>query len=206
MQLWDASGIEVSSKICKILGGEGGNADVAKPWPADGLLTDAAYRWDVVSHCTLMSPALTSAASQLPAGPSGLCVGRDGQPMAAVLTHDARVQVCNFTAYKNTSMYLINKPNSAFTTSLTPFYCHSHLIMKIDVGDTDPNAGAPTLGATNDERDTGPLPTDVLQVDGSLPPNTAIGAGRMLSCMCCHVAHTIIVAKQRSTPARASAC
>jgi hypothetical protein len=48
VQLWDAAGVEVSTKICKILGGEGGFADVPKPWPVEGLLTDVAYRWDLV--------------------------------------------------------------------------------------------------------------------------------------------------------------
>ena len=52
VQLWDASGAEVSSKICKILGGEGGFADRPKNWPSDGLLTDVAYRWDVVRPCS----------------------------------------------------------------------------------------------------------------------------------------------------------
>jgi hypothetical protein len=51
MQLWDQNGNEVSSKICKILGGEGGFADRPKNWPSDGLLTDVAYRWDVVRPC-----------------------------------------------------------------------------------------------------------------------------------------------------------
>jgi hypothetical protein len=48
VQIWDSTGAEISSRICRILGGEGGFADVPKPWPVEGLLTDVAYRWDVV--------------------------------------------------------------------------------------------------------------------------------------------------------------
>jgi hypothetical protein len=47
-QLWDATGAEVSSSICKIIGGDAGFADTPKNWPRSGLLTDVAYRWDVV--------------------------------------------------------------------------------------------------------------------------------------------------------------
>lgn len=50
LQLWDRTGAEVSSRICKLIGADGGFADRAKNWPAEGLLTDVAYRWDVVRH------------------------------------------------------------------------------------------------------------------------------------------------------------
>ena len=50
-QIWDATGAEVSSNICKILGGDAGFADTVKDWPRSGLLTDVAYRWDVVRPC-----------------------------------------------------------------------------------------------------------------------------------------------------------
>jgi hypothetical protein len=65
LQLWDQHGAEVSSKICKIIGADGGFAQKAKNWPVEGMLTDVAYRWDVVRHC----PALLSlhAASAGPA-------------------------------------------------------------------------------------------------------------------------------------------
>jgi hypothetical protein len=49
--LWDETGTEVSSSICKIIGADGGYADTAKLWPADGMLSDVAYRWDVVRPC-----------------------------------------------------------------------------------------------------------------------------------------------------------
>ena len=52
IQVWDTYGVEVSSRICKIIGADGGFADKPKTWPADGLLTDVAYRWDAVSPYT----------------------------------------------------------------------------------------------------------------------------------------------------------
>lgn len=51
LQIWDQRGAEVSSKICKIIGADGGFARNAKNWPVEGMLTDVAYRWDVVRHC-----------------------------------------------------------------------------------------------------------------------------------------------------------
>ena len=52
LQLWDQHGAEVSSKICKIIGADGGFAQKAKNWPVEGMLTDVAYRWDVVRLCS----------------------------------------------------------------------------------------------------------------------------------------------------------
>jgi hypothetical protein len=51
LQIWDQRGAEVSSKICKIIGADGGFARNAKNWPVEGMLTDVAYRWDVVRLC-----------------------------------------------------------------------------------------------------------------------------------------------------------
>ena len=49
-QIRDDAGTEVSSKICNIIGADGGSMPYARdhPWPSYGLLTDVAYRWDVV--------------------------------------------------------------------------------------------------------------------------------------------------------------
>jgi hypothetical protein len=82
--------------------------------------------------------------------------------------------VCDFTAYTDKSLYLINKPNATLTTSETPFFCHSHLVMKINVGAPDPTASAPRLDAFNPERLTGPLPQDILEVDAFLLGHTAM--------------------------------
>jgi hypothetical protein len=84
-------------------------------------------------------------------------------------SHGVLAQVCNFTAYAHTPIYLINKPNAAQTTGLTPFFCHSHLIMKINVGGPNANAGVPSVtpDVINGERLTGPLPQNTLQASNS---------------------------------------
>ena len=50
MQIRDDAGTEISSKICNIIGADGGSMPYARdhPWPSYGMLTDVAYRWDVV--------------------------------------------------------------------------------------------------------------------------------------------------------------
>jgi hypothetical protein len=74
--------------------------------------------------------------------------------------------VCDFRAYTGTSLYLINKPNKDITTSETPYFCHSHLVMKIVVGAPDAAAAAPNLAAFNEEIRTGPLPLDLIEASG----------------------------------------
>jgi hypothetical protein len=86
--------------------------------------------------------------------------------LVAVLTPDACAQVCDFRAYTGTPLYLINKPDPARTTSETPYFCHSHLVMKINIGAPDAAATAPNLAAFNEEARTGPLPLDLLQARG----------------------------------------
>ena len=50
MQIRDDNGAEISSKICNIIGADGGSMPYARDhlWPSYGMLTDVAYRWDVV--------------------------------------------------------------------------------------------------------------------------------------------------------------
>lgn len=43
------------------------------------------------------------------------------------------------------ALYLYNQPDKDRTTSETPFFCFSHLIMKIVVGDTNVTAHVPSL-------------------------------------------------------------
>lgn len=52
LQVRNDAGKEVGSKVCKIIGGDGGIVPVATPLPSDGLLVDVAYRWDVVCDFT----------------------------------------------------------------------------------------------------------------------------------------------------------
>ena len=49
-QIRDDNGAEISSKICNIIGADGGSMPYARdhPWPSTGMMTDVAYRWDVV--------------------------------------------------------------------------------------------------------------------------------------------------------------
>ena len=56
--------------------------------------------------------------------------------------------------------------DQAVTTSETPYFCHSHLIMKINIGAPDATATAPNLAAFNEEARAGPLPLDLLQASG----------------------------------------
>jgi hypothetical protein len=88
----------------------------------------------------------------------------DGDPDDAVTLS----QVCDFTTYAGQPLHLINKPNATLTTGLTPYFCHTHLVMRIDVGAAVPNAPAPNLAAFNTERQKGPLPLDILDVSGLL--------------------------------------
>jgi FtsP/CotA-like multicopper oxidase with cupredoxin domain len=50
VQIRDDAGTEISSKICHIIGSDGGSLPYATdhPWPSTGMMTDVAYRWDVV--------------------------------------------------------------------------------------------------------------------------------------------------------------
>jgi FtsP/CotA-like multicopper oxidase with cupredoxin domain len=49
-QIRDDNGAEISSKICNIIGSDGGSMPYARDhkWPSTGMMTDVAYRWDVV--------------------------------------------------------------------------------------------------------------------------------------------------------------
>ena len=54
LQFRDAAGKEIGSKKCYIIGSDGGivpNAD-KHTLPAAGLLTDVAYRWDIICDFT----------------------------------------------------------------------------------------------------------------------------------------------------------
>lgn len=54
LQFRDAAGKEIGSKKCYIIGSDGGivpNAD-KHMLPAAGLLTDVAYRWDIICDFT----------------------------------------------------------------------------------------------------------------------------------------------------------
>ena len=44
--------------------------------------------------------------------------------------------MCDFSGYSNRTLYMYNQPDSSRTTSETPFFCYSHLIMKIKVRTT----------------------------------------------------------------------
>lgn len=44
-------------------------------------------------------------------------------------------------------MYLTNEHLPDRTTSETPYFCYSHLLMKLNVGALDPTAQKPTLDA-----------------------------------------------------------
>ena len=45
-----------------------------------------------------------------------------------------RDTVCDFSSYDaGRSLYLYNQPDPARTTSETPFFCYSHLVMKINI-------------------------------------------------------------------------
>ena len=42
--------------------------------------------------------------------------------------------MCDFSSYDaGRSLYLYNQPDPARTTSETPFFCYSHLVMKINI-------------------------------------------------------------------------
>ena len=53
------------------------------------------------------------------------------------------------------------------TTSETPYFCHSHLVMKINVGAPDAAAAVPNLAAFNTELRSGPLPLDLIQASSA---------------------------------------
>ena len=91
----------------------------------------------------------------------------------ATLTPGACAQVCDFTGQSGRPLYVINKPNPDVTTSDTPYFCHSHLVMKINVGAPDAAAGVPNLNAFNNELRTGPLPLDLVQVTNWCSQKTA---------------------------------
>jgi hypothetical protein len=46
--------------------------------------------------------------------------------------------VCDLSNYAGRSLYLYNQPDPARTTSTTPFFCYSHLVMKMNVGAKGP--------------------------------------------------------------------
>ena len=50
MQFRDIAGNEIGSKICTIIGSDGGIMPYARnhTMPPNGLMTDVAYRWDIV--------------------------------------------------------------------------------------------------------------------------------------------------------------
>jgi hypothetical protein len=47
--------------------------------------------------------------------------------------HTRRDIVCNLSGHSGRTLYLYNQPDPDRTTSETPFFCYSHLIMKIKV-------------------------------------------------------------------------
>jgi hypothetical protein len=114
-----------------------------------------------------------------------------------------RLQVCDFAAYSGQPLYLINKSNATLTTSVTPFFCHSHLIMKINVGAAVANAPAPNLNAFNQERLTGPLPQSILEV-GS-PSDTVTHAVFGQDEALCHFGLCIVLLLQHPTTSSAAA-
>ena len=50
------------------------------------------------------------------------------------LSRLSHLQVCDFRAYANQVIYLINEHDPARTTTETPYFCYTHLLMKINVG------------------------------------------------------------------------
>ena len=71
------------------------------------------------------------------------------------------------------------------TTSETPYFCHSHLVMKINVGAPDAAAAVPNLAAFNTELRSGPLPLDLIQassVCASASLNPSACHGCQISC------------------------
>jgi hypothetical protein len=62
VQLRDDAGKEISSKICYIIGSDGGSLPYADkhPWPVNGLMTDVAYRWDVVCDFSAYTQRVSS--------------------------------------------------------------------------------------------------------------------------------------------------
>jgi FtsP/CotA-like multicopper oxidase with cupredoxin domain len=100
IQVRDDYGKEVGSQVCHIVGADGGVVPRPIALPSGGLMTDVAYRWDIV---------------------------------------------CDFSGYSNRTLYLYNQPDSSRTTSETPFFCYSHLIMKIKVGESAADPVTPKL-------------------------------------------------------------
>ena len=50
LQVRDDAGNEIGSKVCNIIGSDGGTVPFARdhPMPSTGLMVEVAYRWDVV--------------------------------------------------------------------------------------------------------------------------------------------------------------
>jgi hypothetical protein len=50
LQVRDDNGVEIGSKVCNIIGSDGGTVPFAidHPMPSTGLMLEVAYRWDVV--------------------------------------------------------------------------------------------------------------------------------------------------------------
>ena len=50
MQFRDDAGAEIGSKVCNIIGSDGGTVPYARdhPMPPAGLMLEVAYRWDIV--------------------------------------------------------------------------------------------------------------------------------------------------------------
>lgn len=71
------------------------------------------------------------------------------------------------------TIYLVNEHQPGKTTSETPYFCYSHLLMKINVGASDPGAQIPVLAAA---RTLG-----TLQQDAFLPPDLFKVRPQMLS-------------------------
>ena len=91
--------------------------------------------------------------------------------------------VCDFTAYEGKALYVTNEHQPDRTTSETPYFCYSHLLMKINVGKPDPNAQIPNLDAPRsagtDQQDA-QLAPDYYDVSAIL--NTECIGDRLVPC------------------------
>ena len=154
----------MGSKLCYIVGADGGIAPRPVAMPSYGLMTDVAYRWwDAVCSMQSLQRAKLTTKSPGPSPKSLVLHGAVPVPVRGALTGTVlwrRDIVCNFTGYDaGRSLYLYNQPDPARTTSETPFFCYSHLVMKINIsGKGAPPAVQPKLSFGPDE---GVLETNV---------------------------------------------
>jgi hypothetical protein len=66
---------------------------------------------------------------------------------AVLLNHDQPRHLLSHVSGPLQTVYLTDEHQADRTTSETPFFCYTHQLMKINVGDTASGAPAPTLGA-----------------------------------------------------------